>query len=162
MPVPPSRRFALPVLALALAAAGGCAQHSAAAAPARDQSAPGPVAVAYTQALISGDVPGAERLVLPKDRATLAKVPLPKGMNVHAYGLGVGSSSVKETSATVVLTGKICNMTGSRAPSPSTGSCISNADINSTNPLFRLALIRDADQKWYVSLPGIPSGQAGR
>lgn len=162
-----SPRFALPAAALALAAAcSGCSQRGAAASPARDQSAPGPVALAYTQSLISGDVRGAEDLVLPKDRGALANVPMPKGMDVHGYDLRVGSATVKDASASVVLTGKICNMTGPPAssrpasPAPSTGSCISNADVNSNNPLFRVALIRAADQKWYVSFPGVPASTA--
>lgn len=152
---------------LAVVAVAGCGHaKSPAADPAPDQTAPGPVALAYTTALLAGDLPRATPYVLPADRSTLAAVPLPPGLVVHTYGLAVGSAAVKDSTAVVVLLGKLCNVTpvgsAAPAPSPSAENCISNDDKNSTNPLFRVSLNRFTDQKWYVRFPGQPAPATSR
>jgi hypothetical protein len=149
-----------------------------------DQSSPSSVAIAYVTALFEGNVNKANSFVSPVYRNILPVVNAGQSPAVgQTRNIAVGSSTVNGDSAFVVLTGTLCGprpqaaqpsaaspatnadsggtpSPGPPAPAPPAPSqhmarrCFTNTDPHSSNPAFRVELVRSQDGgNWFVTFP---------
>lgn len=143
------------LVALSVAA---CSTATATAGPAPvPGSAPGTAALQYSRALFDGNFTAASRYVAPASRNGF--LVLTDGLSpnsVKSHDLAIGSTTVKGSTAVVVITGTVCT-DGGVNPSPSAKggnstayNCITNTDRNSSNPVFTVNLDREADGQWMV------------
>jgi hypothetical protein len=177
---PAGGRIVIALAAAALVAAtAACASHgpstSTSSARAGTPSGPGHVAFAYMHALFNGQFATARRYVAPTQVSGFDAVATTLSPHsVSSRGLAIGSSDVRGTEASVVITGTICSsfaitalpsVTPSAAPSDST-HCTGNTNPNSLSPIFRVRLMRFADG-WRVvfdrdtSAPSTSTGLTG-
>jgi hypothetical protein len=157
-----------------LTASAGCAAAAASSSPAPAGAvssgavssgaaqSPGAVGLAYTRYLFAGNFSQARSLVLPADRniITILFTGLSSG-SFRTQNLAVGSVATKGSSATVILTGKICSSGAApknvtNAPRPNE-ECQENKDPKSANPAFRVSLC-NSGHTWYVCFPRPNSG----
>jgi hypothetical protein len=132
-------------------ALAGC---SSASRP-NETDAPARVAVKYVTTLFSSSPQEAGNLVLPASRSDFSAITGLIGHNVvSASGIKAGTTMVTGTTATVVFTGTICSATRvAAAANTEPNTCSSNADPNSDNPAFRVALRKASNGDWYVYFP---------
>jgi hypothetical protein len=148
---------------------GGCGSPAPSGAPSADLGAdPDVVAVRYAKALFAGDIATARSLTEPASQSALRLVAL--GIDpalVHARDLAVGSTAIGGDRAVVTLTGTLCRR--SRKPSKADPSppedCVSNPDVHTDSPIFKVAVARQPDRLWLVTLtplqnPGPDGGEA--
>lgn len=129
------------VLASALILAS-CSSNNSSAIGQRGKS-PGWVALTYVKDLYSGKFSNAERLVTPSQRNIFQLAVLGiKPHSVSSYNLKIGSVSFVKTTASVILTGRLCSTGNTRSLSevPSGKHCISNSNPHSNDPAFDVRL----------------------
>jgi|GEM_PF-4513425 len=156
------------VLAGLLLGVAGCATP-AARTPAADSSASvagdegqaGQVAVRYATALFDGDIKTARALVEPSSQQSFELVVAGLGQTkVHAKGLANGRTTITAGRAVTTLLGDLCpGAASATAATVSPTDCMSNHDPASTNPIFMVALARQPNGQWLVTLslaPGVP------
>lgn len=145
----------------ALTVAAGCASGGGAGTRQDQGDDPaGAVALAYANALFSGDLDGASHYV--EDDSTAAFQLIRAGIDprtLYAKDLAVGSSKITNGVAVVILTGTVCHKT----TPPADDDCLSNHDPASSNPVFHLTLRPTTAGHWKVALglmPATPSTSA--
>lgn len=118
-------------------------------------SAPGAVAVAYTSDIFSGNLNEAAALVLPSYRSEFRVLQTIMATNTgSATNLAPGDTTFSGNTAVVVVTGTICGNSPSATPSASPAPrCLTNSDPNSSNPGFRVALEKSANNQWFIYFP---------
>ncbi len=146
---------------VALAASAGCASGGDPGTPqGQGDDSAGAVALAYANALFSGDLDGAAHYV--EDDSAAAFQLIQVGIDprtIYAKDLDVGSSTVTNGVAVVILTGTVCH----KADPPAADDCLSNHDPASSNPVFHLTLRPTTAGDWKVALgvtPATPSTTA--
>lgn len=149
-----------------LVALAGCGNPAASngTGSSPDNREPGQVALAYVRALFSGDFDRAQALVDPGSRAAFQLVAL--GMDpklVTARDLGIGSTVVNGDRASTTILGTICRAGG--ATPGLADDCLTNNDPSTSNPIFKVALVRRSDGAWMVTLDltgGVPPADLTR
>lgn len=114
----------------------------------RANSDPSHVATAYATYLFASHRSAARSLVEPESRSTFDVVAASVGIGSFARELSAGSTTLHgPANASVELTGTICVVP--RTPVPKR-RCVSNADPDSMNPIFRVDLAKAAG-RWFVT-----------
>ncbi len=172
-------------LVVALAALVACSRGSSGQDPTLSSS-PGEIAVAYVNALAAGNYDRAIAFVTPAERNVLEVIAAGNPPTGTANNIAVGSETVTDDSAVVILTGTLCSVAGAKSvgstgsggvasSSPSTDAgvqsggsthekndrCIANQDPSSADPAFRVFLERvPSTGRWFVTfnLDQLPSG----
>lgn len=162
---PPTRHrgaLALVVLAGLVLGMAGCAtpaaQAPASASAVGDAAQAGQVAVKYASALFDGDIKTARALVEPASQQSLELIAAGGTQNaVHAKGLANGRTVITSGRAVTTLLGDLCQGSSSRTVATvNPADCISNHDPESTDPIFRVSLLRQPDGEWRVTLSPEP------
>jgi hypothetical protein len=113
----------------------------------------GQVALEYAQALFSGNFDKARALVEADSQSAFQLVRLgvdPKTLTVR--DIGIGSTAVNGDRASTTLTGTICRKDTAGAATGAPEDCITNHDPSTSNPIFKVAVARQPNGKWMVSL----------
>jgi hypothetical protein len=144
----------------------GCARSTGAASAGTDDK-PGRVALEYVRALFSGDFDKAQSLVEPGSQPAFRLVAL--GVDpklVTARDLAIGATVVNGARASTTILGTICRAGDSSSAGAT--DCITNHDPGTSNPIFKVALVRQPGGDWLVSLdvaagllPSRPAGSTG-
>lgn len=117
-----------------------------------ERDSPSEVAVAYTQAIASGDWSAARSYVAKDDQDTF-RILSDAGEDVQTRGedLSAGNESVDGREATVIILGRLCS-----TPPDEAEQCVDNEHPASENPIFIVHLINN--EGWEVHFPS-PVGQ---
>lgn len=135
--------------------AAGCGRQPNTATSSVAKQELGVLAVSYTRDVFSKHASAAAELVEPASRSQFQVLAdIISQQHVSERNLAVGSVEADVNSAVVVITGTLCSSSsGTTASNPGESGCITNADRNSTSPIFRVSLERSARGTWYVYFP---------
>jgi len=101
---------------------------------------PGPVALAYVNAFMAGDFQAAREYVLEADQGVLDVLALSQ-TNETTADLSVGSATIVDDRAVVILLGTMCRFDPSEMETP---DCIENSDPHSELPEWSVNLVWEA------------------
>lgn len=159
MPVPERRgtfRSANAVV-VAIIVTAGCASRSTVV----PRSDPADVAVRFATDLYSADPNRARSLVAATARGEFQViVNASAGRRLSSTGLQAGEVAKIGNSAIVTVLGTICGMSAEATRSSGTAAnstCVSNSDRGSTDPRFRVSLMKASTGGWVVYFPAPPS-----